>query len=104
MARYVDADLLEKRIRDYADKKCCNGETELANGILKTLSVLKEQPTADVKEVVYGEWKNNWISTDEDLNGYYDGNFQCSECFEVSEEPTDFCPNCGADMRGVRRK
>ena len=26
--------------------------------------------------------------------------FQCSECKELADNATDFCPNCGADMRG----
>lgn len=51
--RLIDADKVEKDIRNYADKKCCNGEIELANGILKTLTVIKEQPTAyDVDKVI----------------------------------------------------
>jgi hypothetical protein len=42
-----------ENIRKYADKKCCNGEIELANGILKSLSIIKKQPTAyDVDKVV----------------------------------------------------
>ncbi len=42
-----------ENIRKYADKKFCNGEIELANGILKSLSIIKKQPTAyDVDEVV----------------------------------------------------
>lgn len=24
----------------------------------------------------------------------------CSECQKMNFEPTDYCPNCGADMRG----
>ena len=44
---------LEKDVRDYADKKCFHGEVELANGILKSVSVIKNQPTAyDVDKVV----------------------------------------------------
>ena len=45
---------LEKAIRDYADEVGCNrGEYELANGILKSLSVVKNQSTAyDVEKVV----------------------------------------------------
>lgn len=42
-----------ENIRKYADKKCCNGEIELANGILKSLSIIKKQPTAyDVDKAV----------------------------------------------------
>lgn len=41
-----------ENIRKYADKKCCNGEIELANGILKSLSIIKNQPTAyDVEQL-----------------------------------------------------
>lgn len=35
---------LMEAIRIYADKKCENGEIELANGILKSLAIIKEQP------------------------------------------------------------
>ena len=51
--------------------------------------ILKKQPTADVRENVHGEWtKIHWKA------------FRCSECKKVSEYFTDFCPNCGADMKG----
>lgn len=51
-----------------------------------------ETPTADVVEVRRGKWLIN-------ADGYHP---YCSEC---KLEPqghimTDFCPNCGADMRG----
>jgi predicted RNA-binding Zn-ribbon protein involved in translation (DUF1610 family) len=50
-----------------------------------------------------------WIYRNED-NGYFDNCYQCSNCAEVffleNGTPQDneyhFCPNCGADMRGVR--
>lgn len=49
---------------------------------------LVELPTADVRENVHGEWiKIHWKA------------FRCSECKKVSEYYTNFCPNCGADMR-----
>ena len=50
--------------------------------------------------------KGKFIGTEYD--GYADGNpvpyeWQCSECgcvFEEEEPTYNFCPNCGADMRG----
>ena len=64
-----------------------------------TLDVLNREPAADVVERVRGEW----IGTQYD--GYADGcpvydEYECSVC--GAEYPTDhnFCPNCGADMRG----
>ena len=49
-------------------------------------------PTADVAPVVRGEWETV----------YSDQLYQCSNCKKTSE-PTDFCPHCGADMRGVHQ-
>lgn len=65
---------------------------------------IKSEPAADVKEVVHGEWRPR--------GGY----FRCSECdtktllkdvggtggfsHEYEQILTNFCPNCGADMRG----
>ena len=95
MSRYIDVELFKKNLGITGEFK----DNFIGTDLITLNNCINNQPIADVKEVVNGEWKNNWISTDEDLNGYYDGNFQCSECFEVSEEPTDFCPNCGADMR-----
>ncbi len=30
-------------------------------------------------------------------------NWYCSECDAPNDRPTDFCPHCGADMRGKPR-
>ena len=52
-------------------------------------------PSADVRENVRGEWKRTVT-----------GHQYCSSCnwFPEENEMTgffyDFCPNCGADMRG----
>ena len=39
----IDIATLEAKLRKYADKKCNNGEIELANGILKAVSFIKEE-------------------------------------------------------------
>ena len=54
---------------------------------------LIEVPSADVTEVRHGEWlPNKYI---------YDA-LDCSICghFVYDEDIPNFCPNCGADMRG----
>ena len=63
--------------------------------------VLNQIPTVDATEVVHGQWvRDEW------------GDFvkRCSVCGEVPNaipgsrnEPcySPYCPNCGADMRGV---
>lgn len=46
---YINRKNTEDAIRKYADTKHCNGEQiEFVNGILKSISVIKEQPSADV--------------------------------------------------------
>lgn len=45
-----------------------------------------------------------WIESHEHIyvgNGVAEWtNFFCSECDAPNDKPTDFCPNCGTDMRG----
>jgi len=53
MARYIDAETALEDIRNLAEKHHMNGEYEFANGILKAITRIKSQPTADVKEVIY---------------------------------------------------
>lgn len=46
-------------------------------------------PAADVRPVRYGKWENHgWT-------------IRCSECgYDMPFATRNFCPNCGADMRG----
>jgi hypothetical protein len=57
------------------------------------------QPTADVVEVKRGKWeKRTFIVFDNEIkDGYH-----CSECNTTWDTDTNFCPNCGADMRGAK--
>ena len=64
----------------------------------KVYIVLKEIPPADVRPVVRGEW----ILKTDDFD-FVDG--KCSVCsytdsFFEENWLYNFCPNCGADMRG----
>lgn len=59
----------------------------------KAMEKVKAAPAVDAKPVVHGEW---------DFIGDYDS--RCSVCGEEycigPNEDYNFCPNCGADMRG----
>ena len=79
---------------------CYNNSAIDERGII---SNLKKITVANVRPVVRGHYVGEY-------DGYADGNpvydmWYCSECgccFEDwDEKPTyNFCPNCGADMRG----
>ena len=90
MARYIDADLLVKDLKN----------PDLCNVTDKIISIIKEQPTADVVKIIYSNWIDHYVSTDEDLDGYFDGDYECLECGCVKEETTPYCPMCGARMDG----
>lgn len=51
----------------------------------------------DVRQVVHGRWIK--INPRKDVEGWTEYDFQCSICKEISWEESNYCPNCGADMR-----
>ena len=55
--------------------------------------IIETFPAADVRHVVRGEWVQ--------VMGKYDWMVKCSRCNGVPLETSNFCPNCGADMREV---
>lgn len=78
MPRYIDAEALKERIRNnwYT-------ATEIDEDI-------DAEPTADVVERKRARWKGEGL-----------GDYRCSLCGEITEYGrTNYCPNCGAEMRG----
>ena len=61
------------------------------------LDLIENLPAADVRENRRGKWQEDIISFDEDGSEIY-APF-CSECGKVFFRETNYCPNCGADMR-----
>ena len=59
---------------------------------------VEDTPTVEAKPVVRGEW----VEFDIDYGGIPTVGYQCSECGQSNGFLTDFCPNCGADMRGEK--
>ncbi len=91
MPRYINADMLDDIVLDLN----ANHGAGITRYEYKLIDdVLFYFPTADVVERKRGEWVslNGWIT--------------CSECgCEPPNETnieSDFCPNCGADMRSKR--
>lgn len=102
MARYIDAEPLENILKnEYKD--IVAGRYPFNIVVWDIVRILEEQPTADVVEVVHGEWD---ILTDE-----YDCEYvRCSACNEefypMDEDTVDrlynYCPECGAKMNGKK--
>lgn len=63
-------------------------------GIDDMLGDIEEYPAADVKPVVRGEWEEI------DYEGVGFLHYECPFCGEHSFYKPNYCPNCGADMRG----
>lgn len=102
--RYIDADRLKERIpKDIHEdvfENCSNCEL-LDDEQVKELIDL--QPTADVRENVKGEWIDCGIHGDwaweQDGHGNSYHIWECSKCEYTIEHRSNYCPNCGADMR-----
>ena len=86
MPRYIDADLINRDT--FSD---CENATECVYAIGNI-------PTANVVKIIYSNWIDHYVSTDEDLNGYFDGDYECLECGCVKEETTPYCPMCGRKL------
>lgn len=83
MARYIDADTLEK------DGWTLNRTySQDLNTMVYEIKKLSDFPWADVVEVKHGKWIK-----------VGDNSYRCSVCDEISCCNGNFCPDCGADMR-----
>ena len=99
MDRCIYAELMKTKIKNYSKP----GDPYY--GLDEDLREwIDQQPTANVRENVMGKWQ---------ITDAYPHNVYCSEChkrfaqthwsvWEDGSLPRNFCPNCGADMRGER--
>ena len=109
--KYIDADLLIKTIRDN-DYLVVDYFNSKDRGMFTTgiMQAIDEQPTADVRENVRGEWIHKYTHESlHDRTGIWCSAcgrdaLQDSEGYYIEDCETDFCPNCGADMRGEKNE
>lgn len=103
MPEYIEREELLKDINETVVFTVRNGvklPTSEMRGANKVIDRIKSAPTADVVEVRHGEWISNGLTQD----------YVCSECSGMAPvdcEKEDFyesnyCPNCGAKMDGLR--
>lgn len=91
MAEYIsrdDALLHSEIIRVYSK--------DYGNIDVVPVEYLADIPAADVQPVKRGKWIEN-----AGYGGWSNSEFKCPECGIMEYKPTNFCPNCGAELRGI---
>ena len=78
--------------REDAISACISSNAEQWMKVVNAINLI---PSAKVRENVVGEWTGKGA-----IDGF--GIFICSACGKFAISETDFCPNCGADMRGEK--
>ena len=98
MAEYVKREDIDAVLRKIA-KDYYGSEMSSVAAMHAQVRLLSGLPAADVRENVHSSWQ---------LLKFNDGTTyaNCLRCrtmqvFYGGKEPTNFCPNCGADMRKV---
>lgn len=93
MRRYIDTDLLKDKTTRV--NNIWNGTTNAEGKGLD--EIIDDIPTADVRENVKAKW----------IFPYGDRKYKrcsfCGKTFYSIPSTSNFCPNCGADMRGEGR-
>lgn len=91
----MDRDEYYEIIHDLAYESAeCDAIQDLANEMRKKIKGY-ERRIAELKRKTRGTPKGDWLNKE----GVY-GAVYCSEClYELRSNNTNFCPNCGADMR-----
>lgn len=95
MSRYINADALQEHIEKRA----------IAEPWVRAImnAMVDDEPTADVRPNVRGEWiksdrdKDFWVCSVCKNEGYED---RMAWRLVFANLYLNFCPNCGADMRG----
>ena len=88
MAEYIDRDALLAEAKRISGPMTGDGWDNWG-----VYALINRQPAADVRPVVRGRWLHKETTDNFHVVG------QCSVCKE-RKRIDNFCPNCGADMRG----
>jgi hypothetical protein len=90
------AEYIEREAAYPLAKKICDAVDSHPRVLLPRtiLDLIDDLPAADVRPVVHGKW----IWQDAPCFGNPYGSYKC-ECGCLMPHKTNFCPNCGADMR-----
>lgn len=88
MGRLIDLEQAKEVVRASCKK--------IPTMAIVTMQNLEKLPTIEPRA------KGHWIRHDnaDIVEGFYVPKYECSECHAWKEDDSDYCPSCGADMRG----
>jgi hypothetical protein len=103
--RLIDADYLVKQLREQRVKLTGKFTVGINKGLNTAISIARNPdacPTIEAKPVVHGEWEETVMTYYEcfgegEWDEFY---YEHKECGYKCDFNANFCPNCGADMRG----
>ena len=111
--RLIDADALKDKLQQHHDfyvmawggfGKMPIGEKKRVDEITNCIAEVVNAPTIEPKhgEWIDKGWKGDWqFETDGRGNCWYE--YKCSECGYIKRGgKSNYCPNCGAKMKGVK--
>lgn len=97
MAEYIERGALKEYLYGGKFQEGCAGCDEPGEGCIECIvDEIDSFPAVDVDPVRRGHWIKCGYACGE-------AEFKCSLCGEIEwrTNETDYCPNCGADMREV---
>ena len=98
MSDYINREETIKALRLYAEQKHCNGETVLANGILKAVCFVEKEeniPTLDEKEIIRKAFERVLDKLIDRMTEYSDGEFYLKEYDTMAEAIKIVKEECG---------
>lgn len=94
MARLIDADALEALVKRHGCDKCPGGTLQCTFCTLNQfIAMIDSAPTIDAAPMRRGKWVKI-------RDGFYNSLYICQRCAAMCHGSYNFCPKCGADMRG----
>lgn len=98
----VDAGYLSDRyISSVSDESPTWTDAHIDELLNDFIVIPKDTKAADVQSVEHGKWMDayTWTMFHEFKSSGRGEHFWCSECKQGQKQKSNYCPNCGADMR-----
>ena len=106
--RLIDADAFERDFTEHILPILIQryGEEEAIRGLhfsySDCISNISGQPTIEERKT--GRWIHERVNSEHSITGnFLLSSCECSECGTFCEQESNFCPYCGADMRGDKK-